>query len=165
MIKGHEDFQAANDRPDLLWNIVVKTHVTEKNVHDAHSRRLARLKMEQDFHEMKQRKGETITDFKSRFTDMGHTMIALGVDEPDQTEVALRFLNKLDPGRYARLQLEVRNGVEMGRAPPDTLASMYRVASRREELSRKGGTHSASGGYDVAIVEDAQPKEVRRRVL
>ncbi len=38
IIKGHEDFQVAVDRPDLLWTYNVRTHVTEKKVHDAHSR-------------------------------------------------------------------------------------------------------------------------------
>jgi hypothetical protein len=141
----------------ILWNIIVKTHVTKIDALNVDAMRYAKVQVEMDFIDLKMDSKQSISDFKEEFKNAMNRAIGAGVPEPDQAEQAVRFLKALDKRRYSPMQVEVLNNIQLGRAPPQTLEEMYRAAASREELVTKTES-GAAGKYELALLAGEVPQ-------
>ena len=92
---GFENFEADQD-PLRLWTTLAEVSVTGRVAKNA-------VKKRQDakdrFAALRQWYTESVYDFYERFNEM-EALTSAGVDEDDDAEIAMAFLNKLDKRRF-----------------------------------------------------------------
>ncbi len=142
-IESHSKFEVAqqNSCPFRLWNVILRVTLTQRDAHDPSTRILAKMALEKSFTKTFQKSGESVSEFKLRFQDLISLLVAAGAEgddagyrQPQQPELALMFLERLDRARYLKLQVTIRNGIERGVTPPATLSRRYvsnRIQAKR----------------------------------
>ena len=94
-----------------LWNCII--HVTT-------AKTIGNTKVDQNnliinFANLRQRKDESIHDFQSRLKNMLASFKAIGLEEPKEEMVAMRFLHGLDDSRYSTLKIYLGNEASQDR--------------------------------------------------
>jgi len=139
--------------PLKLWNIIMRTHLSEQTGHSRMNRRVARKAYET----LRQDEGETLLNFKRRYEDALKTLKASGESTPSDEDQAIDFLEKLDQNKFAEFGADLHNDAankqEMGVPDtfPDTLAKMYACASRYKIVVNKGRTQTGGLAGTTAV--------------
>jgi hypothetical protein len=145
--------------PLKLWNIILRTHLSEQTGHSLMNRFVARRAYET----LRQDDGETLLNFKTRYEEALKTLKATGEKTPSDEDQAINFLEKLDQNKFAEfgagLHNDAANKQEMGVPDtfPNTLAKMYAVASRYMVVVNKPrvptGTVGTAAVFTATIAE------------
>ena len=77
--------------------------------------------MKNNFNQLRQKPGTSIGDFKKEFDVQYEAICGAGVPATAAPELAILFLSKLDPHRYAAMLAQLTNDATLGRAFPQTL--------------------------------------------
>jgi hypothetical protein len=78
---------------------------------------------------MRQKPNMTIGEFKKDIDDHLEVITGAGVELVPQPELAMMFLTKLDPIRYAQMMAQLTNDATLGRPFPQTLHAAWTIAS------------------------------------
>jgi predicted lactoylglutathione lyase len=146
-VSQHERFiQADLDQdPNVLWIIIRETHLTA--IHGIGLGALEIVNLKNKFGQLRQRTGASIGEFKKEFDLQYEVLRGAGVADTTQPELAMLFLSKLDPQRYAGMLAHLTNDATLGRAFPLTLHSAWSIAS-----GWKTATTKIAGGSDMHSV-------------
>ena len=132
-VKEEEGYEAANIEKDcvILWELIRRTHLT--HIFGAEDPMIWLNKREQSarYSALKQGDREYISSFKTRYDAQIQSNRGAGVADMDEETQAMDFIHKLDPKRYERMLVSMRNNALRGApdAYPVTLASALRIAS------------------------------------
>ena len=85
--------------------------------------------MKNKFAQLRQKPGLSIGEFKKEFDVQYEVLLGAGVPVTAQPELAMLFLDKLDPQRYAGMLAHLTNDATLGRPLPLTLHAAWYVAS------------------------------------
>ena len=85
--------------------------------------------MKNKFAQLRQKPGLSIGEFKKEFDVQYKVLLGAGVPVTAQPELAMLFLDKLDPQRYAGMLAHLTNDATLGRPLPLTLHAAWSVAS------------------------------------
>ena len=113
--------------PNILWTIIRETHLTR--IHGVGLGPLEIVNMKNKFALLRQKPGTSIGEFKKEFDLQYEALRGAGVPVTAQPELAMLFLSKLDPHRYATMLAQLTNDATLGRAFPQTLHAAWSVAS------------------------------------
>ena len=153
-IRQHEDYleEDLDQNPNSLWAIIVETHVTA--IHGARPKmqELEIVTLQAKLNTIRQRPNMTIGEFKKEFDDQIEIITGAGVDAPPQPELAILFLIKLDPSRYAPMMAQLTNDATLGRPFPQTLHAAWTIASGWKGLTYKG--HNGGEMHSVFTLAD-----------
>jgi hypothetical protein len=105
--------------PNILWVIIRETHLTA--IHGVGLGPLELVQMKNKFGQLRQKPGVSIGEFKKDFDVQYEALLGSGVTATAQPELAMLFLSKLDPLRYAAMLAQLTNDATLGRAFPPTL--------------------------------------------
>ena len=131
--------------PNMLWRIIRETHLT--NIHGVGLGPLEIVQMKNKFGQLRQKPGTSIGEFKKEFDLQYEALLGAGVIATAQPELAMLFLSKLDPHRYATMLAQLTNDATLGRAFPQSLHAAWSVASGWKTASVK-----IAGGSDMQSV-------------
>jgi hypothetical protein len=153
-IRQHEDYVGADltQNPNTLWSIIVETHVTAIHGAGPAMRELEIVTLKSKLNNMRQKPNMTIGEFKKDFDDH--------VDLLPQAELAMMFLTKLDPTRYAQMMAQLTNDATLGRAFPQTLHAAWTIASTWKAAS--GRVQHGSEMHSVFALADEDRRESGR---
>ena len=162
-VRQHEDYLEADlqQNPNMLWAIIVETHVTAIHGAGPEMRELEIITLKAKLNTIRQKSNMTIGEFKKDFDDHIEIITGAGVDPPPQPELAILFLTKLDPTRYAQMMAQLTNDATLGRPFPQTLHAAWTIAS-----GWKGSTFRAHHGGDmhsVFTLADEDTRDTRGR--
>lgn len=127
---------------NLLWKIIEKTHFSA--VKACGLTGVSTLMLEQELFNFKQGERVSVAEFKREFEEKLLLLKSAGVTERNDKDKALLFLMKLDPNRYSTMILTLTNDASLGRAIPETLPAMFKVANEWQ-VERKASNKSSSG--------------------
>ena len=130
VIRQHDDYEAADleQDPNLLWMIIVETHLTNVNGGGDEMRVFDRIQLEREFAAFSQR-NLSIGAFKAAFSEHCNTLVGAGARESTEAELAVQFLSKLDMSRYGSMMTDLANQAMRGIAFPQTVADAYTTAA------------------------------------
>ena len=131
--------------PNILWLIIRETHLTA--IHGVGLGPLELVQMKNNFGQLRQKPGVSIGEFKKDFDVLYEALLGAGVAATAQPELAMLFLSKLDPLRYAAMLAQLTNDATLGRAFPATLHAAWSVSSGWKTANVK-----TSGGSDLQSV-------------
>ena len=116
----------------LLWTLIRRTHLTHMFGDTDPTKEINQHEQESKYGMMRQGERELITTFKARFDEQVLANDAVGVAKITDTLCALDFIGKLDPKRYRRMMMEMRNDAlrQKPDAYPKSLAAAFRIASQ-----------------------------------
>jgi hypothetical protein len=136
-VSQHEQFvQADLDQdPNVLWIMIRETHLTA--VHGVGLGALELVQMKNKFGQLRQKPGASIGEFKKEFDLQYEVLLGAGIAATAQPELAMLFLSKLDPQRYAGMLAHLTNDATLGRAFPQTLHGAWSVTSGWKTASAK----------------------------
>ena len=161
-IRQHENYEEADlaQNPNTLWTIIVETHVTAIHGAGPEMRELEIVTLKTKFNAIRQKPNVTIGEFKKEFDDQISVITGAGVDPPPQPELAILFLTRLDPTRYASMMAHLTNNATLGIAFPQTLHAAWTIASSWKAAVSK----QLPGGemYSVFTLADDDRKEPGR---
>ena len=148
-IRQHEDYLEADlgQDPNMLWTIIVETHVTAIHGAGPEMRELEIVTLKAKLNTIRQRPNTSIAEFKKDFDDQIEIITGAGVDPPPQPELAMLFLTKLDLSRYGPMMAHLTNDATLGRPFPQTLHAAWTIAS-----GWKGSTFRAHNGGEMHSV-------------
>jgi hypothetical protein len=110
----HETLQIRAD-PLLLLTYLRSTHLIPATGARLFDQQAARTVYEN----LRQRRSESVYEYKQRFQDAVDAMTLHGLPAPLQPELATRFLSTLDQKRFGEFQIEIYNDATMrGIQPP-----------------------------------------------
>ena len=137
--EGYDAMDEAND-PLLLWREIVATHsIGEARAGPIFSKRETR----DAYSKITQHSYESIVAFKERFAATLDAYYAMLNVELEPADIAMDFLDALDPARYSGYQTAIVNNAAQGlRQPPETWELMYQGANKHliePEHRNKGG--------------------------
>ena len=146
-VSQHTGFLEAdmNQDPNMLWTIIRETHLTA--IHGVGLGPLEIVQMKNKFNQLRQKPGTSIGEFKKEFDVQYEAICGAGVPATAAPELAMLFLSKLDPHRYAAMLAQLTNDATLGRAFPQTLHAAWSVASGWKTASTK-----IAGGSDLQSV-------------
>jgi hypothetical protein len=98
-------------------NTVMRTHLTHIFGLEDPMREMNILEQETRFAALRQGEREYISTFKLRFDNQVNANEGAGVHKITETKLALEFITKLDPKRFKRMLVQMRN--EVLRKDPD----------------------------------------------
>ena len=100
-VSQHAQFLQADLDQDanVLWIIIRATHLTA--IHCVRLGALELVQMKNKFAQLRQKPGLSIGEFKKEFDVQYEVLLGAGVQVTAQPELAMLFLDKLDPQRYA----------------------------------------------------------------
>jgi hypothetical protein len=166
-VREEEDFEEAYLALDCvkLWELIRRTHLTHIYGVEDPMKEMNILEQETRFAALKQGEREYISAFKQRFDNQVKANEGAGVPEITESKLALEFITKLDPKRYKRMLVQMRN--EALRKDPDaypkTLAAAYRIASGwgNDDLPSGGGPIDIHSAFlaDTAFVTKSRDPE------
>ena len=90
--------------PNMIWRII---HLT--NIHGIGLTPLEIVQMENKFALLRQKPGISIGEFKKDFDIRYEALLGAGVPATAAPELAMLFLSKLDPQRYANMLAQLTN--------------------------------------------------------
>ena len=147
----HETLQIRAD-PLLLLTYLRSTHLIPATGARLFDQQAARTVYEN----LRQRRSESVYEYKQRFQDAVDAMTLHGLPAPLQPELATRFLSTLDQKRFGEFQIEIYNDATMrGIQPPQTLVDAFQKASRYLTLGRMSSGAAGSGGHDAGPFTNA----------
>ena len=161
-IRQHVDYEQADltQNSNTLWNIIVETHVTAIHGAGPEMRELEIVTLKTKFNMIRQELNMIICEFKKEFDDQIAVMTGAGVPVIPQPELAMLFLTKLDPGRYASMMAQLTNNAILGNAFPQTLHSAWTISSGWKAATNR---HQAGGEMQsVFMLADDDRKEAGR---
>lgn len=163
-IRQHEDYLQADleQNPNSLWAIIVETHVTAIHGAGPEMRELEIVTLKAKLNTIRQRPNMTIGEFKKEFDDQIEIISGAGVEPPPQPELAILFLTKLDPSRYAPMMAQLTNDATLGRPFPQTLHAAWTIASGWKGATYKG-QHSGGEMHSVFTLADDDMRDTRGR--
>ena len=158
-IRQHVDYEDADltQNPNILWTIIVETHVTAIHGAGPEMRELEIVTLKTKFNAIRQRSNMTIGEFKKEFDDQIDVITGAGVEPMPQPELAILFLTKLDPTRYAPMMAQLTNNATLGIPFPQTLHAAWTISSgwKAASLRQQGGGEM----HSVFILADDDRKE------
>ena len=128
--------------PNMLWAIIRETHLTA--IHGVGLGPLEIVQIKNKFGQLRQKPGTSIGEFKKEFDVQYETIRGAGVPTAAEPELAILFLSKLDPHRYAAMLAQLTNDATLGRAFPQTLHATWSVA-----IGWKTADTKIAGGSDM----------------
>ena len=132
-VKEEEGYEAANIEKDcvILWELNRRTHLTHIFGAEDPMIRLNKREQSARYSALKQGDREYISSFKTRYDAQIQSNRGAGVADMDEETQAMDFIHKLDPKRYERMLVSMRNNALRGApdAYPVTLASALQIAS------------------------------------
>jgi hypothetical protein len=132
-VREEEDFEEGYLFLDCvkLWELIRRAHLTRIYGVEDPMKEMNVLEQESRFAALHHGEREYISTFKQRFDIQVKAKEGAGVPEITESKMALEFITKLDPKRYKKVLVQMRN--EALRKDPDaypkTLAAAYRIAS------------------------------------
>ena len=113
-VSQHAVFEQADldQDPNVLWTIIKETHLTAINGVGLGALELVQMKSE--FAQRRQRPGVSMGEFKKEFDLQYEVLLGSAVAATDQPELAMLFLDKLDPQRYAGMLAHFTNDATLG---------------------------------------------------
>ena len=128
-VSQHAQFVQADllHDPNMLWIIIRETHLTR--IHGIGLGPLEIVQMKNKFAQLRQKPGTSIGEFKKDFDIQYEALLGAGVPATAAPELAMLFLSKLDPHRYATMLAQLTNDATLGRAFPQSLHAAWSVAS------------------------------------
>ena len=109
--------------PLQLWKLIKSTHIGSNTGKSVADMELAR----QRYYEVKQGTMSLI-DFKRRFDLLVETLTAVGLTKPAEDELAVHFISRLEPSKYAVLKQLLENNLLLGIGTyPKTLSEAYEI--------------------------------------
>jgi hypothetical protein len=149
-----EEWEAIQGRHDALdlWNAIVATH----NAVSSGNNDMDIIKMRRHFEIIRQGPDETPLQYKERFKNALDAIQQLGVDisgeNGDATfsphNLALRYINNLDPARYSTVLVDLENDVAKGTdCYPTTLVDAFNLAMKWKTVKPK----SMEGAKPLAV--------------
>ena len=157
-----ENYEEADlaQNPNTLRTIIVETHVTAIHGAGPEMRELEIVTLKTKFNAIRQKPNVTIGEFKKEFDDQISVITGAGVDPPPQPELAILFLTRLDPTRYASMMAHLTNNATLGIAFPQTLHAAWTIASSWKAAVSK--QLPGSEMYSVFTLADDDRKEPGR---
>lgn len=125
--KRHDDFNGFDtDRdPAGLMRAIIEIHALNAGTHAV----LNFGASEEAYRNLRQYKGESITDFKERFDSCVANLEAVNAETPSEQSQALKFMHALRKSIRADFCNSVVNDAHRGRAEvPVTVSAMYKAA-------------------------------------
>ena len=124
------------------------------------------MQLKKKFGNIRQKSGVSIGEFKKEFDEYYDVLLGAGVAATPQPELAMLFLDKLDPQRYASMLAQLTNDATLGRAFPQTLHAAWSIASGWKSANTKiaGGSDMQSVfvlADDASVVPSRNPKAGR----
>lgn len=161
-IRKHQDFDRAETEgcPLTLWNIIMKTHVTEIAGTGADN---AATLLEQ-YNTVYQSRQESLVDFRQRFDQACTRMVAAGATEPKEDLKAVQFMRKLDRGRYTGYveAIDTSVAISAGKVKaPDTVDQVQEGATAYERFrlkSKRPEDREKPTGHQVFFVHNEKGK-------
>ena len=128
-IRQHEDYLETDLAQNLnvLWAIIVETHVTAIHGAGPAMRELEIVTLKNKLNIMRQKPNMLIGEFKKDFDDNIEVITKAGVDPVPQPELAMLFLTKLGPTRYALMMAQLTNDATLGKPFPQTLHAAWTI--------------------------------------
>ena len=157
-VSQHEDFVAADIAadPNVLYSIIRQTHLTA--IHGVGLGALELVNLKNKLSHLRQKPNVSIGEFKKDFDLQIDVLRGAGVADTPQPELAMMFLTKLDPMRYASMLAQLTNDATLGREFPQTLHKAWTVASAWKSASTK-----IAGGSDMnsvfVLADDARSND------
>lgn len=136
--------------PNILWVIIRETHLTA--IHGVGLGPLELVQMKNKFGQLRQKPGVSIGEYKKDFDVQYEALLGAGVTATAQPELAMLFLSKLDPLRYAAMLAQLTNDATLGRAFPPTLHAAWSVSSGWKTANVK--TSGSSDLQSVFVLAD-----------
>ena len=130
--------------PNVLWRIIRETHLT--NIHGIGLGPLEIVQMKNKFAQLRQKPGISIGEFKKDFDIHYKALLNAGVPATAAPELAMLFLSKLDPQRYATMLAQLTNDATLGGAFLQSLHAAWSVASgwKTADVEIAGGSDMQS---------------------
>ena len=144
-IKQHVNFvQADLDQdPNVLVLMARDTHLTDIHGAGEALKQMQKETTKCEYNAFTQKPNVSITEFKKEFDGKLLILEGMGVAKPEEPELAMTFLMRLDPLRYAEMITSLSNMAVQGIAFPQTLQSAYNAASSWKTINRKMGNSEA----------------------
>jgi hypothetical protein len=141
-IRQHSKFfQADLDQdPNILVIMARDTHLTAIHGADDALKVMQKESERVAFTKFMQGPNTSIGEFKNTFDKELIKLAGLGIATPVEEELAMMFLLKLDPSRYADMIAVMSNMAITGIAFPDTLHSAYNAAASWKSVKPKMST-------------------------
>jgi hypothetical protein len=114
-VSQHADFEQAdlNQDPNVLWTIIRETHLAA--IHGVGLGALELVQMKNKFAQLRQKPGVSNGEFKEEFDLQYEGLLGAAVPGTAQPELAMLFLDKLGPQRYAGMLAHLTNNATLGR--------------------------------------------------
>ena len=128
-VSPHAQFVLADllHDPNMPWRIIRETRLTR--IHGIGLGPLEIIQMKNKFAQLRQKPGSSIGEFKKDFDIQYEALLGAGVPATAAPELAMLFLSKLDPQRYATMLAQLTNDATLGRAFPQPLHAAWTVAN------------------------------------
>ena len=110
---------------------------------------------------VRQKSNMTIGEFKKNCDDHIEIITGAGVDPPPKPELAILFLTKLDPSRYAPMMAQLTNDATLGKPFPRTLHSAWTIASGWKGTNFRA--HHGGEMHSVFTLADEDTRDARGR--
>ncbi len=163
-IKSHVEYENLKTTWDVLgfWNLIKEVHQSQPGTT---SKTDAVVDAQENYWAIHQYYNESTTDYRDRVESAVRRIeVADPGKKPSDSEVAQKFIKKLDPKRYSELMLmcevDARNGRK--KAYPQTFVKAYQLAFNHRTLSNKGKLEradlnfTANGGNVAAVASGDQ---------
>ena len=111
-----------------VYTAVTCTYGSRKPTHGVDLGALEVVQLKNNFSQLRQKPGVSIREFKKEFDLQLDALLGPAV-LATQPELAMLFISKLDPQRYAEILTRLTNDATLGRAFPLTLHAAWSVAS------------------------------------
>ena len=162
LVKNHEDFEQGNleSDPHVLFRIILSTHLTEKQGLGEYAKLYEDERVEREFQNLVQLKTQRVEEFKIVFDEHLLIRAAAGLAAFDGKLLAIKFIDKLDPGRFSAMQIEIANDVARKRAGPESLFDAYLMAKNYKVQGKSGGAADASGQFQSVFLANDMLEEV-----
>ena len=147
-VKVHAGYKAAEleQNPNLLWAIVVETHLTNVGGTGGKLKVFEREELKDAFAAMQMGDTETHGQFKVRYDQQRTILVSAGVTTEDGPTDAAIFLKKLHRPRYGAMITTLANQALRGVDMPQTLDEAYTLASTWKATNAEGCGSSANAG-------------------
>ena len=146
-IEMDEHFPEYDETQDLsrLWGRIGELLLTGAG--ELQNVLLLRVKTQSEFEKVRQYRNESVGDFYHRFNNELISLEASGIDIPEQPQLAIQFLHKLDSVRFAALLAELENAASRGQDlyPATVNEAMVRAQNYKVVMPRFDPNGNSSG--------------------
>jgi hypothetical protein len=157
-IEMDEDFAEYDAEQDLsrLWGRIAELLMTGAG--ERQNVMMLKVKTQSEFEKVRQFKNESVGDFYHRFNNEIISLEACDIEIPDQPELAMKFLDKLDITRYAPLLAEMENAENRGQNiyPLTVVDAMIRAQNYKIVAPQRYDGNHGGVAFNVTTADKAK---------